>query len=173
MALKTGYTKAAGYCLVASAKKGSMRLLGVVLGTPSSNARTENMQRLLDYGFHFYDTDKLYQAGQMITRVTLWQGQRPQIALGLRHDLYLTLPKGALKQLKVRINVPKMIKAPLAKGQVTGQLTLQLRGKDIATRDLITLKAAPKGSKWRQIHDKVSFWIHKWFMPNSPTRANT
>ena len=110
--LKTGHTESAGYCLVTSAKKEGMRLITVVLGTDSANARADASQALLNYGFRFFETHKLYDAGTQLTSSRIWKGSSETIALGLDHDLFVTIPRGQYNSLDASMNIDQRIMAP-------------------------------------------------------------
>lgn len=161
--LKTGHTKAAGYCLVSSAKKDGMRILAVVMGAPSDEARAADSQRLLTYGFRFFETHKLYSAAQSLDQPRVWKGAEKTVPVGLSQDLYVTIPTGQYKNLQPQITVPNILQAPVQKGQTIGQLTVMLNGKQIAQQPLIALKADLKGGFWTRMRDSVSLTVKNWF----------
>jgi len=153
--LKTGHTKSAGYCLIASAKRNNMRLLSVVMGTPTDQARNNDSQALLNYGFRFYTTHKLYDANQTITQARVWMGQQRQVRLGTHHPLFVTIPTGSYKQLKIAAST-KTLTAPINKGEVSGQLSISLNGKIIQSVPLLALNSDAQGGLFRRLSDRIS-----------------
>lgn len=118
--LKTGHTDEAGFCLVSSAKRGDMRLISVVMGTSSEDARARESQKLLAYGFRYFETLKPYSAGEVLNEPRVWSGQQASVKLGIRDDLNITIPRGQAKRLTAKLNVNKVIKAPVREGQSMG-----------------------------------------------------
>lgn len=161
--LKTGHTEEAGYCLVASAKKDGMRLISVVLGTPSDAVRTEESMRLLTYGFRFFETHKLYDASAPLTKARVWQGSKKEIPLGLSEDLYVTVPTGQFKKLQAALELANPLKAPIVKGQNYGTLNIMLNNQMIMSKPLIALEDNPQGGFLRRATDSIKFRIHKYF----------
>ncbi|MDH5300786.1 MAG: D-alanyl-D-alanine carboxypeptidase [Gammaproteobacteria bacterium] len=153
--IKTGHTDSAGYCLASSAKRGDMRLISVVLGTDSENARATESQKLLTYGFRFFESHKLYSAGQVLTKSRIWKGDADDIALGLSKDMYVTIPRGQYKSLKAAMSVDKKIIAPAAKGRVYGNVTISLGNQKIADGQLIALKNVNEASFASSLVDEV------------------
>jgi D-alanyl-D-alanine carboxypeptidase (penicillin-binding protein 5/6) len=129
--LKTGYTKAAGYCLVASAERDGMRLVGVVMGARSAEARVQENQKLLQYGFRYFETLKLYSAGDSLQRARVWSGTEDSVALGLAEDLYITIPRGRRESLLAETEVDALIQAPVEVGGKLGVLHLSLDGEPL------------------------------------------
>lgn len=144
--IKTGHTEAAGFCLVASAKKENMRLISVVMGSESEGAREKATQSLLGYGFRFYETYKLYGANENITSVKVWKGDTEALVLGLDTDLYVTFPRGQKNQLRTEFNLSKKYIAPVNRGNVLGNLKITLADEDIADAKLIALQSVYEGS---------------------------
>jgi D-alanyl-D-alanine carboxypeptidase (penicillin-binding protein 5/6) len=157
--LKTGHTEEAGYCLAASAKRGDMRLITVVLGTRSENARAQETQKLLNYGFRFFETHKLYQANATITDTKVWKGAQDQLALGLAKDLTVTVPRGQYDELAASTNIQQPVIAPIAAGTQLGEVEIRLGDEIIAKQPLVALTAVEKGSWWRRLIDEVLLWI--------------
>jgi D-alanyl-D-alanine carboxypeptidase (penicillin-binding protein 5/6) len=153
--LKTGHTESAGYCLVASAKRGDMRLISVVLGTDSDNARASVSQSLLNYGFRFYETHKLYGAGDKLSSSRVWYGDNKEVTLGLDHDMYVTIPRGSYKSLDASLNVNSKIDAPVRKGASLGTVDVKLGSKDIAKAPLVALQNIDEGSLFQRARDYV------------------
>jgi D-alanyl-D-alanine carboxypeptidase (penicillin-binding protein 5/6) len=157
--LKTGHTEEAGYCLAASAKRSGMRLISVVLGTRSENARAQETQKLFNYGFRFFETHDLYKAGAEVTSSKIWKGSEKELALGLAESLAVTVPRGRYKELVAVTNLQQPIVAPVAQGSVLGEVEIRLDDKIVATQTLIALTAVEKGSWWRRILDTILMLI--------------
>ena len=153
--VKTGHTESAGYCLVASAKRDDMRLITVVMGTDSEEARTRETQTLLNYAFRFYETHKLYAANKTIARSRIWKGNKDTFDLGIKRDLWVTIPRGRYDNLDASININPVIIAPVKKGSVQGNLKVSLDGKKLATRPLIALDTVNEGSLYERLKDDV------------------
>ena len=152
---KTGHTESAGYCLVASAKRKDMRLISVVLGTKSEKARENVSQSLLSYGFRFYESNKLYSAGESLNTARIWMGASENLNLGLGEDLFVTIPRGQYKKLDAVIDINNDIEAPVKKGQQLGVVSIKLEGKEIITQPLIALQSIDEGSFWQRGKDHV------------------
>jgi len=167
--LKTGHTNAAGFCLVGSAKKGSTRLISVIMGEPSDEARTEDSIRLLTYGFRFFETRPLYQADTPLADVRVWKGTQKTVPLGLANTLYTTLPVGQYQNVHATLTFNNLIKAPLKKGTPCGQLTLILNNEVIATAPLLALEDNQKGGVWRQMADTFHFNFNRLFPRHGET----
>ena len=157
--LKTGHTDSAGYCLASSAKRGDMRLISVVLGDKSEEARANSSRALLNYGFRFFETRKLYSAGQTLKQVRVWKGTREQLPLGLANDLYVTFPRGSYKQLAATIDIQPQIIAPASKGQKIGTLNIAFKKQIISESDLVALQSVEKGGIWRRGVDSIKLWF--------------
>jgi len=152
--LKTGYTDSAGYCLVTSAKKDGMRLITVVLGTDSANARIDASQALLNYGFRFFETHKLYDAGTQLTTSRIWKGSSESIALGIDKPLYVTIPRGQYDALDATMKIDQRIMAPVNQGQALGHVQVILGEQVVAEQPLVSLQAIGEGSFWQRITDE-------------------
>ncbi|MGD8909610.1 MAG: D-alanyl-D-alanine carboxypeptidase family protein, partial [Chromatiales bacterium] len=157
--MKTGHTEAAGYCLVASALREGMRLVSVVMGTDSEEARAKASQSLLNYGFRFYETHQLYAAGEVLNRARIWKGEKEKLPLGLAQDLNVTIPRHQYQKLEAKMEVGPKIMAPVAQGQVLGQVHVTFEGEPIASADLIALKGIADGNIWQQIKDSALLWL--------------
>jgi D-alanyl-D-alanine carboxypeptidase (penicillin-binding protein 5/6) len=153
--LKTGHTESAGYCLIASAKRDDMRLLSVVLGTRSENARAQESDKLLNYGFHFFETRPLYTANTPLTKTRIWEGNVENLDLGLAKDLYITIPRGRYDKLKATMNIDGTIIAPVDKGQALGTVDITLEGEQIDSQPLISLHDVTAGDFFQRMSDKV------------------
>jgi len=157
--LKTGHTDSAGYCLASSAKRGDMRLISVVLGDKSEESRANSSRALLNYGFRFFETRKLYSAGQTLKQVRVWKGASDQLALGVAENLYVTFPRGSYKQLSATIDIQPQIIAPASKGQKIGTLNIALNKQVITEASLLALKSIEKGGIWRRSVDSIKLWF--------------
>ncbi|MFT7235192.1 MAG: D-alanyl-D-alanine carboxypeptidase (penicillin-binding protein 5/6) [Methylophagaceae bacterium] len=157
--LKTGHTQEAGYCLAASAKRDGMRLISVVLGTRSENARAQETQKLFNYGFRFFETHDLYQAGQQVAQSKVWKGATDRVVLGLDKPLTITVPRGRYGELVATTSIQKPIVAPVVSGQVLGEVNIHLAGELLATEQLIAIELVEKGSWWRQLLDMLLMLI--------------
>ena len=153
--VKTGFTDAAGYCLVASAKRGDTRLISVVMGAGSDDLRFSQTQKLLTYGFRYYETAWLYEGRTPLNEVRLWQGQQDTIQLGLSEDFAVTVPKGTRDKLKAEMDIPSAVRAPLEAGDEVGTLTVTLPNGDIVSMPILALSAVDDvgimGSLWDSI----------------------
>lgn len=152
--IKTGHTDSAGYCLVASAKRGEMRLISVVLGTRSNKARTDQSQKLLNYGFRFYESHSLYVAGEGLKDVRVWEGEKENLALGLMQDMTVTIPRGQYKKLDASMAIDKTIIAPVKKGHELGTVVVKLNGDEIISMPLVALSSVAKGGLLQRAKDK-------------------
>ncbi|MCC5791089.1 MAG: D-alanyl-D-alanine carboxypeptidase [Legionellaceae bacterium] len=161
--LKTGHTNQAGYCLVASAKKEDMRLIAVLLGAPGEAARADDSQKLLNYGFRFYESHFLYPAGKKITELPIYKGNDVNIPVGLHVDQYITIPTGQYKNLNVNSKVPKYLRAPIKKGQAIGELLISLNDTVIAKETLYALHDVDKGGVIKRSFDSIKLTVKDWF----------
>jgi D-alanyl-D-alanine carboxypeptidase (penicillin-binding protein 5/6) len=157
--LKTGHTDDAGYCLVASALRDNMRLVSVVLGTSSTKARSDGSQALLNYGFRFFETRLLYQAGSEITTTRIWKSEKISSRLGVLEDLYITIRRGSYDELESTLDIPAIVLAPLAAGQPVATLRINLDGEELLHTPLRALDDNPRGSFWQRTKDSVSLWF--------------
>ncbi|MGB0203800.1 MAG: D-alanyl-D-alanine carboxypeptidase family protein [Neptuniibacter sp.] len=137
--LKTGYTKAAGYCLVASAKRDNMRLISVVLGTADEEARARESQKLLSYAFRYYRTHKLFEKNILLNTSKVWAGEVDQVRMGITEDLSVTIPRGQADNLEASMDVERVIKAPLVKGQQVGTVKVTLDGQVVKEVPLVAM----------------------------------
>jgi serine-type D-Ala-D-Ala carboxypeptidase (penicillin-binding protein 5/6) len=157
--LKTGHTESAGYCLVASAEREGMRLIAVVMGTPSEKARAASTQALLNYGFRFFETHKLYAAGETIATPDVWKGAVETVPAGISEDLYVTIPSDRYKALSAALDLNNRIVAPIEQSQPLGRVKVSFDGKPLKDTPLIALKAVEEGGLWRQAVDTVLMWF--------------
>ncbi len=141
--MKTGHTESAGFCLITSAKRGEMRLISVVLGTASDNARTAESQKLLNYGFQFYESFRLYQKGQVVASLPVYKGSDNLVKAGFMSDVFLTLPKGHYAHAKATLTSRQPLLAPLAAAQTVGTVTVAVQGKPVVSLNLQALNDVP------------------------------
>jgi D-alanyl-D-alanine carboxypeptidase (penicillin-binding protein 5/6) len=157
--LKTGHTDGAGYCLVTSAKRDGMRLITVVMGADSETARERETEKLLAYGFRFFETLPLYSAGQEITRNRIWGGARDEVALGVNDNVLVTIPRGKREALQAVMNVDSIIQAPVADRQPVGEVVVTLDGETVAKTPLVTVEAVEQGGIFKRLWD----WLVLFF----------
>lgn len=151
--MKTGHTSAAGYCLVSSAKRGDMRLIAVLLGAPSSSTRSTESQKLLNYGFQFFESRILYKKGSAISRLKVWKGAEKVLSATVAEDMYVTLPKGQATRLKASVTSRQPLIAPVAAGQEIGTLKITLDGKPLLERKLVAASEMPVAGIFGRLWD--------------------
>lgn len=161
--LKTGHTKEAGYCLVASAKRDGMRLVAAVMGTSSENARAQESQKLLNYGFRYFETHSLFKAGQTLTDATVWGGEKDSIKLGLSRDAVVTIPRGSKNALKSVMDIDSVIEAPIKAGQELGNVRVTLNDEEIVNRPVIALEPVEEGGFFKRIWDSIKLFFVQLF----------
>jgi len=161
--IKTGHTSNAGYSLVSSATEGKMRLVAVVMGTKSANARKAESKKLLNYGFRFFETVAPHKAGETFVSERIWMGSKEEVALGVAEDTYVTLPRGQAKNLKANFVLEKELKAPISEGDVVGTLYYQIDGEDIAEYPLLALENVEKGGIFSRMIDYIILLFKNWF----------
>lgn len=157
--MKTGHTEAAGWCLVASAKRGERRLLAVVLGALSDHARAAESQKLLNFGFQAYDTVQLYQSSRPVTALKVWKGAEREVNAGFLADRYVTLPRGRAADLKLTLEAMEPIVAPVARGQRIGVVRVGLDGRPVAEFPLIALDEVGPANVFLRAWDSVRLWF--------------
>jgi D-alanyl-D-alanine carboxypeptidase (penicillin-binding protein 5/6) len=153
--VKTGHTEDAGYCLVASALRNDMRLISVVLGTKSANARAVENQNLLNYGFRFFESPRLYEGRTSLSEAKVWKGDAQTVPLGLAESLYVTVPRGSAGEVKTDIHINAPLVAPFKEGDKFGTVEVAYKDKVIDQKDLVALKAVGEGSMFRRLFDGV------------------
>jgi D-alanyl-D-alanine carboxypeptidase (penicillin-binding protein 5/6) len=159
--VKTGFTDDAGYCLVASALREDMRLISVVLKAKSANARANENQSLLNYGFRFFESHRLYEWKKPLNEARIWKGASKTIPLGLAEDLYATIPRRQYKDLKGVITVDEKITAPVTEGTKLGSVKVSLKDEMLADKDLIALKTVEQGNIIQRLSDSVLMMMEK------------
>lgn len=153
--VKTGHTEAAGYCLVASAERDQMRLISVVLGTKSDKARTQASQSLLNYGFRYFETHKLYRVDEVLKATRIWYGDQEQVSLGVGKDVFITIPRGRYGDLDASMEIDSEISAPISRGQTLGQVNIKLDGEVILSEAIVAMQAVDEGSLIDRAMDSV------------------
>lgn len=157
--IKTGHTEAAGYCLVSSAQRDGMRLIAVVLGAAGEEARASASQALLNYGFRFYETHKLYDAGSKLVDARVWKGEQETVPLGLTNALYVTIPRNQYSLLKANVQMPGQIMAPVAAGTALGSVLVRLGDETLLEPPLVALQAVNQGSIMQRAMDSVKLYF--------------
>jgi D-alanyl-D-alanine carboxypeptidase (penicillin-binding protein 5/6) len=153
--IKTGHTETAGYCLITSARRDGMRLVSVVLGTDSMRAREDASSALLNYGFNFFETKRIYAAGQPLTTMRVWKGKQDEVGLALRRDLYVTSQRGQVSSVKAEFELPQRLVAPLAANQPIGKAKIVVDGATIATHELYPAADVPQAGFFGRAWDSL------------------
>jgi D-alanyl-D-alanine carboxypeptidase (penicillin-binding protein 5/6) len=157
--MKTGFTEAAGYCLVASSKRGSRRLLSVLLGSTSETTRAQESQKLLNWGFQFYDAVRLYAGGVAVKEIEIWKGAKSTLKAGFRGDLVVTVPKGQGDRLKAELLSMSPLMAPVTEGARVGNLRVTLDGKPLGEYPVIALEAVEAAGFFGRAWDTLRLWF--------------
>ncbi|WP_148861829.1 D-alanyl-D-alanine carboxypeptidase family protein [Marinobacter fonticola] len=161
--LKTGHTEEAGYCLVASAERNGMRLIATVMGTPSENARAQEVQKLLNYGFRYFETHALFSAGESLNQAPVWGGASDSVQMGVAEDAIVTIPQGSKGSLESVMDIDSVIKAPIQAGQELGQIRVMLNGEEIVNRPVVALEEVPEGGFFKRIWDTIKLFFVQLF----------
>jgi len=161
--LKTGHTDEAGYCLVASAVRDDMRLISVVFGTKNEASRAAETQKLLTYGFRFFENRTFYSKGAVLATPVVWKGSKNQVGLGLAKDLTLTVPRGQAQKLTADAVLDKGIMAPIAQGTRLGSIEVRLSGELLHSADLIALETVEQGGFFKRMWDGVRLFFYNLF----------
>ena len=157
--VKTGHTEAAGYCLVASAARDGTRLMSVVMGTDSIDAREKASSELLNYGFRFFETRRILSAGAALQQVKIWKGDTEQVAVGVASDVYMTYPRGDKESLQAQLLLSSPIEAPVRAGQQLGTVVISLKGEKQKSVPLVSLAEVNEGSFFSRMTDAVMLWF--------------
>jgi D-alanyl-D-alanine carboxypeptidase (penicillin-binding protein 5/6) len=156
--LKTGHTEAAGYCLASSAKRDGMRLIAVVMGSASEQARASESQALLNYGFRFFETVQLYRAGDELAKARVWKGEAEEVTLGVAENMFVTIPRGSYDSLEATVHLQPELMAPLALGAEVGRIDVKLGDEQIADTALLTREAVPAAGFFGRAWDGFKLW---------------
>ncbi|MGE5153683.1 MAG: D-alanyl-D-alanine carboxypeptidase family protein [Bdellovibrio bacteriovorus] len=157
--VKTGFTQNAGYCLVASAKREGMRLISVVLGASGPEARAQASLELLNYGFRFYESHRLYPADKAVENLRIWKGDVQELPVGPARDVVATIPRGRYEQLSARLEKAADLQAPIAKGARIGDIVVDLKDQELLRVPLVALQDVGEGSLWQRARDTVLQWF--------------
>lgn len=161
--MKTGYTSGAGYSLATSATSGDMRLISVVMGSSSEKSRESESKQLLSYGFRFFETVTPTKAGDTLSEVKVWMGEKDELKTGVSEDVYLTLSKGDLPKLKAQIEIGDELTAPITAGSKIGDVIYMADEKEVARVDLVALEDVEQGSLFKRLWDWVKRLVFSWF----------
>ena len=161
--VKTGHTESAGYCLVSSAKRNDTRLISVVLGAQKERERFQASQALLNYGFSFFESRKLYDANTPIVTTRIWKGQENELPLGVVQPLYVTVPKGQAPQVNTTTTVQPTIVAPAQKDQVFGEVVVKLGDQEVSKTPLVALKEVPESGWFGRMIDSILMFFYSLF----------
>jgi D-alanyl-D-alanine carboxypeptidase (penicillin-binding protein 5/6) len=161
--VKTGHTESAGYCLISSAKRNDMRLIAVVAGSPSENERLISSQRLLEYGFRFFATQKLISKDSEITTAKVWGGKMDDVALGTKEDILLTLPRSDFKNIKANYNFKNNIQAPISNGDIIGDIEFISDDRVVLSAPLVAIESVEAKGFFGRIWARIVFWILSLF----------
>lgn len=161
--VKTGHTEAAGYCLVASAERNGMRLVSVVMGTGSEEARATESQKLLTYGFRYFETVHLYNADESLRDIRVWRGTRGSTSLALPEDVVITIPRGTKENLEATMDIDRVVKAPINQGDEIGKLTVTL-GEDVVFEGPLTaMHAVEEAGFFKRVWDAIALFFLQLF----------
>jgi D-alanyl-D-alanine carboxypeptidase (penicillin-binding protein 5/6) len=156
--IKTGHTSAAGYCLLSSAQRGDQRLVAVVMGGASEKQRAEDSLALLNWGFRFHETHRLYEPGTAVTTQQVWKGAEPELKLGVAQPLLVSVPRGRYEELKAVMDVPRQLVAPFTAGQQVGSVKLSLDGKVVAEAPLVAVEAVEEAGFFKRLWHSLLMW---------------
>jgi len=161
--LKTGHTEEAGYCLVASAKRNDTRFIAVVMGTNSTDSRAQEVQKMLNYGFRYYQSERLFRAGQELIEARVWGGQSNQISVGMAEDVYVTIPRGSRDSLESTVDLDSVIKAPINMGDELGRVKVAYNGEVLVDQPVLALTDVPEGGFFKRIWDAIKLFFVQLF----------
>ncbi|MGF6496260.1 D-alanyl-D-alanine carboxypeptidase (penicillin-binding protein 5/6) [Luteibacter sp. 621] len=158
--IKTGHTAAAGYCLAASAKQGDARMIAIVMGASSEKGRADAALALMNYGFRFYESHKLYDANKPLATPKLWKGAENTLPLGVTENVMISVKRGDYDKLKANLDIPSTLIAPFKKGQQVGTLHVTMDGQPVTDVPLVALNDAPEGGFFSRLWDTIMLWFH-------------
>ncbi|MBU2954016.1 D-alanyl-D-alanine carboxypeptidase family protein [Marinobacter sp. F3R08] len=161
--LKTGHTEEAGYCLVASAKRNDTRFIAVVMGTSSSDARAQEIQKMLNYGFRYFESERLFRSGQELIEAPVWGGQIDQLSVGMAEDVYVTIPRGSRNDLESTVDLDSVIKAPIKIGDELGRVKVSYNGEVLVDQPVLALTEVPEGGFFKRIWDAIKLFFVQLF----------
>lgn len=157
--MKTGWTTPAGYCLVASAERDGMRLISVVMGTTSEEARVVETQKLLSYGFRFFETHKLYDAGQSVSTARVWSGKENSVELGIQDEVFLTIPRGRASDLVASVDMEQVIRGGFDAGQIMGTIQISLNEEVLYNGNVVALQTVERGGFFKRLIDGLTLFF--------------
>ncbi|MFC3531308.1 D-alanyl-D-alanine carboxypeptidase family protein [Vogesella facilis] len=157
--MKTGHTDSAGYNLIASSKRDGRRVLSVVVGTASEEARAVESSKLLNYALQFFETPKLYAAGKAVKEIAVYKGASKQLPVGFARDVYATVPRGQSGHLKAELSTVQPLIAPVKPGQQVGKLTVSLDGKVLSEKPVVALQGVEEGGFISRLWDSIKLWL--------------
>lgn len=157
--MKTGFTDAAGYNLVASSRRDGRRVVSVVVGTTSPEARAVESSKLLNYGLQFFDTPRLYMNKKPVSKLPVFKGKESELEIGVSRDVYVSVPKGTARKIQVQMTTQKPLLAPIKAGQTVGKLSLSLDGKVLAEQPLVALKEVPEAGFFGRLIDSIKLML--------------
>ena len=158
--VKTGYTEAAGYCLATSANRDGMRLISVIMGAGTPEARVQQSKALLNYGYRFFETHRLYAADEAIDTPRIWKGSVDALPVGVTEDVYVTIPIRAYERLDAQMTIADRLEAPVDFGQALGELQVSLDGEPVTQRDIVALETVPEGGVVGRVVDSLLLWMN-------------
>ena len=161
--LKTGHTEEAGYCLVASAERDNTRFIAVVMGARSAESRSQEVQKMLNYGFRYYQSERLFSAGQELIQSPVWGGTANTLSVGVREDVYVTISRGARNQLESVIDLDSVVKAPVSAGDELGRIKVSFEGEVLVDQPVLALVNVPEGGVFKRIWDAVKLFFVQFF----------
>ncbi|NWN92451.1 D-alanyl-D-alanine carboxypeptidase [Marinobacter adhaerens] len=161
--LKTGHTEEAGYCLVASAKRNDTRFIATVMGTSSTQARSQEIQKMLNYGFRYYESERLFSAGQELVEAKVWGGESGELSVGVLEDAYVTIPRGSRDSLESSVDLDSVIKAPVQAGDELGRVKVSLNGDVLVDQPVVALTEVPEGGIFKRIWDAIKLFFVQLF----------
>ncbi len=161
--LKTGHTDAAGYCLVTSARRDTMRLIAVIMGSKSEKSRATDSEKLLKFGFRFYETHQIYAANEELSTQKVWKGAREDVILITPSPVIVTIPRGQYERMEIKIDVKPELTAPLSERMELGRLRIMLDDEAIFESSLVAKNAVAEGSFWQRTSDGLSLWFNEIF----------
>jgi D-alanyl-D-alanine carboxypeptidase (penicillin-binding protein 5/6) len=161
--LKTGHTEEAGYCLVASAKRDDTRFIAVVMGARSAESRSQEVQKMLNYGFRYYQSERLFSTGQELIQSPVWGGAANTLPVGVLEDVYVTISRGARNQLESVIDLDSVVKAPVSAGDELGRIKVSFQGEVLVDQPVLALVDVPEGGFFKRIWDAVKLFFVQFF----------
>lgn len=161
--LKTGHTQEAGYCLVASAERKDTRMIAVVMRTDSAGARAQEVQKMLNYGFRYYQSEQLFRAGQELIEAKVWGGESDSLSVGIMDEVNVTIPRGSRDSLESTVELDSVIKAPVSKGDELGRVTVKLEDDVVVDQPVLALSDMPEGGLFKRLWDAIKLFFVQLF----------